>query len=282
MGDLMKKYKVQLDKMKQFIMPCLNKAKAWIAQLWFDSKEFIMPYLNKAEVWIAQLWFDNKDFICRIGVIIAIFGAIFLAIKLNSKLFLNLFGICMLCISFIMIIMLILNIIFWFVQHGKRLKAILTDLFNFIFMLFITLTLSNFISASIVIYYLQIDKQIDKEGFLAVLAIILIGIGIHTIISLISNYVFIKRLKENISIIIIECILKIITTVFFATIIGLNDSIGKYLFQFNIDLRNLALNSIFDFRDIFQICIYLFFPLFTCHSITFEAAKKINQKNMAG
>ncbi len=276
----MKKYKVQLDKMKQFIMPYLNKAKAWIAQFWFDSKEFIMPYLNKAKVWITQFWFDNKDFICRIVVIIAIFGGIFLAIKLNSKLFLKLLGICMLCISFIMIIMLILNIIFWFVQHGKRLKAILTDLFNFIFILFITLMLSNFISASIVIYYLRIDKQIDKEGFLAVLAIILIGIVIHTVISLISNYVFIKRLKENISIIIIECVLKIITTVFFATIIGLNDSIGKYLSQFTNNLSNLISGSIFDFWDIITISIYLFFPLFTCHSITFDAAKKINQNKI--
>lgn len=276
----MKKYKVQLDKMKQFIMPYLNKAKAWIAQFWFDSKEFIMPYLNKAKVWITQLWFDNKDFICRIGVIIAIFGGIFLAIKLNSKLFLKLLGICMLCISFIMIIMLILNIIFWFAHHKKRLGMIFSDLCNFIFMLLITTTLSNFISASLVIYYLRIDKRIDREGFLAVLAIILIGIVIHTVISLISNYIFIKMLKENISIIIIECVLKIITTVFFATIIGLNDSIGKYFFQFNNDLNNLVSGSIFDLKDIIKIVIYLYFPLFTCHGITFEAIKKINQNKI--
>ncbi len=239
-----------------------------------------MPYLNKAKTWIVQLLRDNKDFICHTGVIIVIVGVIFLAVKLNAKLFLNLFRICILCISFIMIIVLILNIIFWFVQHFKRLTAILSDLFNFIFILLMTVALSSFISSGIVIYYLRIDKQIDKEGFLAVLAIILIDIGIHTIISLITNYIFIKRIKENISIIIIECILKIITTVFFATIIGLNDSIGKYLSQFTNNLSNLILGSIFDFWDIIRISIYLFFPLFTCHSITFDAAKKINQNKI--
>lgn len=249
----MKKYKVQLDKMKECIMPYLSNIKRWTMQFCGDYKEFIHCVILIIAIVVVLLLIDffPKILVCIcLGLIIIIF--LMLTIKP------------------------IFRVLSWLAFHFGKIISILWDLCKFSCTFIITFFLSYFIGSYLVENLLHIDKLADEEGFLKVFTIILVSTIIHAVISLLVNYALIKKLKEE-SIIIIECILKVITAVLLATIIGFSVSISKYLIQ--LDSLGIAPSgALFGVDDIISVIIYFFFSIFTCHSITFEAAKKLNQK----
>ncbi len=154
----------------------------------------------------------------------------------------------------------------WGYEHYKIIFNIIRDVWLYFSRSFPLLLITMFLS-------LYLVGLLDMDFVLSLFLVILLSIVIHSVLSLISNYILIKKIEEEKSIIIIEGILKVLTSVVFTVVIGITPLISKSLYLTNDDF------SISDINDSLNILIYLFFSVIMCHFIMFESAKKLIQKN---
>ena len=154
----------------------------------------------------------------------------------------------------------------WGYGHYKIIFNIIRDVWLYFSRSFPLLLITMFLS-------LYLVGLLDMDFVLSLFQVILLSIVIHSVLSLISNYILIKKIEEEKSIIIIEGILKVLTSVVFTVVIGITPLISKSLYLTNDDF------SISDINDSLNILIYLFFSVIMCHFIMFESAKKLIQKN---
>lgn len=154
----------------------------------------------------------------------------------------------------------------WGYGHYKIIFNIIRDVWLYFSRSFPLLLITMFLS-------LYLVGLLDMDFVLSLFLVILLSIVIHSVLSLISNYILIKKIEEEKSIIIIEGILKVLTSVVFTVVIGITPLISKSLYLTNDDF------SISDINDSLNILIYLFFSVIMCHFIMFESAKKLIQKN---